>query len=339
MKIKKLKIEKTKFDLNLKFYFLLKNLIKSKLLESQSIKLLKLIDLNKQADFLVLISSMNEFIAGLNATRQEAMAHVVDALENKIDIALLLFSLKLSLIKDLLLQEAKLTNVLDAQAMESLDPLSLAYDKKSVYTPYATRVNGALLSLLFFSNLENGTTNFISENAEELIKELSKEAIKLKKDGLEPNQIFMLMFSESINQSIISDSGVNYEDRILSVLEKIGIPKADISKVHDEVDASTEYDFFFKLKGKTFGIGAKRTLRERYKQFIKTAATSHIDVMIEITLGLDLNEAKAHTIVGHGTILFVADEIYNSRKFLQDLDGVYSVKELNLKTLHSLIKI
>jgi hypothetical protein len=85
------------------------------------------------------------------------------------------------------------------------------------------------------------------------------------------------MFSESINQSIISDSGSNYEDRILTVLTSIGINENDISKTHDKNDSSTEFDFFFELQNKTYGIGAKRTLRERYKQFIKTAQMSNID--------------------------------------------------------------
>ncbi len=77
------------------------------------------------------------------------------------------------------------------------------------------------------------------------------------------------MFSESINQSIISDSGSNYENRIEIVLSRIGI---DFKKrVHDKFDQSTEYDFFFKIDKINYGIGAKRTLRERYKQFIKTS--------------------------------------------------------------------
>ena len=79
-------------------------------------------------------------------------------------------------------------------------------------------------------------------------------------------------------------------------------------------------------------------MRERYKQFIKTALTSKIDVSIEITLGLDLNEEKAKTIRQHGTIIFVADEIYASRLFLQRMDGVFSTKDFNLKTLDKIAK-
>ena len=40
-----------------------------------------------------------------------------------------------------------------------------------------------------------------------------------------------------------------------------------------------------------------------------------IDVMIEITLGMDLNESKAKTIRAHGVYIFVSDEIYQSRKW------------------------
>ncbi len=144
----------------------------------------------------------------------------------------------------------------------------------------------------------------------------------------------MLIFNESIDQSIKSDSGSNYESRIQSVLDKAGVK--NVTKAHDKNDKSTEYDFFFELGNKTYGIGAKRTLRERYKQFIKTSFTSKIDVSIEITLGLDLNEEKAKTITGHGAYIFVADEVYKTRDFLRKIDKVYSVKDLNLKTLKKL---
>jgi len=146
----------------------------------------------------------------------------------------------------------------------------------------------------------------------------------------------MLMFNESINQSIISDSGSNYEERILSVLTSIGIDESKVEKTHDKDDSSTEFDFFFELKNKTYGIGAKRTLRERYKQFIKTAQMTTIDVMIEITLGIDLTEEKVKAIRNHNVFLFVADEVYNSYQYLQDIDGVYSSKDLTMKVLTKL---
>ena len=210
----------------------------------------------------------------------------------------------------------------------------MEYEKISLLKPYKKRVSGALLSLLFFEKIDNSEFNFMSKDSLNYISDLSKKAKKFKKNGLEPNQIFMLMFSESVNQSIISDSGTNYEERIKSVLTNMGIK--NIRKTHDKNDKSTEYDFFFDIDGKTYGIGAKRTLRERYKQFIKTALTSKIDVSIEITIGLDLNLQKAKTIVAHGTYIFVSDEIFQTRDFLKNIDKVYSVKDLNLKTLKEL---
>lgn len=260
----------------------------------------------------------------------------MDLFETEHDSELFIFSLKLYAIKPLLLQEAKTRDLLDTSKLPTLNPLSLAYDKITLFSPYSTRVSGALLSLIFFDKLESSDTVFISSDATEFLKELSKEAIKLKKVGVEPNQIFMLMFSESINQSIISDSGSNYEDRILSVLRAIGIDEDKTTKTHDKDDSSTEFDFFFELDGRTFGIGAKRTLRERYKQFIKTAQMTKIDVMIEITLGIDLTEEKVKAIRNHNVYLFVADEIYAAYEYLQNIDGIYSSKDLTLQVLKKL---
>ena len=250
------------------------------------------------------------------------------------DVEIFEFSLDLFRIKDLLLQEAKVQEIFDSKKLFETDPLSLEYDNISVLKPYKTRVSGALLSLLFFEKLGQNDCNFISKDSVDFVSGLAKQMLNLKKFGLESNQIFMLMFNESINQSIISDSGSNYENRILSVLNKIGIK--NITKVHDESDKSTEYDFFFEIDGKSYGIGAKRTLRERYKQFIKTKLTTKIDFSIQVTLGLDLFEEKAKTIVNHDTYIFVADEIYQTRAFLKKMKKVYSVKDLNLQTLKNL---
>lgn len=336
MRIEKLSVTKKKFEINLKFYFLLKYLLKAKLSKAQALKVLSLA-IETKGKFEQAIIELNNFLEKIKGqAKRDALTNVFEQITSSTDLRLFLFSLRLYLIKDLLLEETKLTEVKITEELAELDPLSLEYDNKSIYKPYTTRVNGALLALLFFSKLEERKLNFMSADAIDFIAKLSSEAIELKNVGLEPNQIFMLMFTESMNQSIISDSGSNYEDRILTVLKRLGIPESTITKAHDKNDASTEFDFFFELGGRSFGIGAKRTLRERYKQFIKTSLSSKIDVMIEITLGLDLNKQKAETIVGHGTVIFVADEIYQSRQYLQKIDGVYSVKNLNLRTLKSL---
>ena len=328
----KISIPKEKLDINLKFYFFLKYLVKLKLSNKQSIELHRL------------LVEAGDFVFCLQQYKQKITASKLDEFENivaNVDVAtqdVFLFALKLYMIKDVLLEAAKLGYIAQQSVLSTYHPLSLSFDKKSLLIPYTMRVNGALLSLIFFDKIVQGENNFMSKDSEVFIQSLSELSKKLSIQGVEPNQIFMLMFSESVNQSIISDAGSDYETRIFNVLTKIGIPAASIKKAHDEQDNSTEYDFLFELNGKQFGIGAKKTLRERYKQFIKTAHTSPIDVTIQITLGLDLNEEKAKTIRQHGTILFVAEEIYNTRPFLQQMDGVFSSADLTLQTLENLAK-
>lgn len=339
MKIEKLSITKEKFDINLKFYFFLKYLVKVNLSDNQATALLKICTL--KLPFQMTISQIIKHIGKRikrGSKKQKFLFEILDEVDNELFLKLFIFSLKLFMIKDLLLQEAKLKNLLDISKLENLDPLSLEYDKITLYSPYSTRVNGALLSLIFFDKLEKQETNFISKDAEDYIKSLSKLALELTNRGVEPNQIFMLMFSESINQSIISDSGSNYEDRILSVLTSIGIDEKSIEKTHDKDDSSTEFDFFFELDGKSYGIGAKKTLRERYKQFIKTAQMSQIDVMIEITLGVDLTQEKVLAIRNHNVFLFVADEVYQANQYLQEIRGVYSSGDLTIETLKHINK-
>ncbi len=332
MKIEKLQVSKQKVDINLQFYFFLKHISRIAPSNGHILKITEGYNLFSH-DVDLFTNNIRELFKK-NNNKAEQIEDIILRFKNSSDIELFLFSVKLCQIKSLLLEEAKITESTDLEMLSDLNPLSLAYDKISVIKPYTTRVSGALLSLLFFDKIEKQEVNFMSENAVNFIKNLSNLAIKFKKQGLEPNQIFMLMFSESIDQSIKSDSGLNYENRILSVLSKAGVK--NIIKVHDKADKSTEFDCFFEIEGRTFGIGAKRTLRERYKQFIKTAITSKVDVMIQITLGLDLNEEKAKTIVKHGTYIFVADEVYKSREYLQKLDKIYSIKDLNYQTLKNL---
>jgi hypothetical protein len=342
MQTEKLIIEKSKFDINLKFYFILKYLLKASLSDKDIKKIIAIYSLYKGLLFKKALFNKMDTLCGFSKSglkKRDFLTDILDLFETDLDSELFIFGLKLIAIKPLLLQEAKTRDLLDTSKLPTLNPLSLAYDKITLFSPYSTRVSGALLSLIFFDKLENKDTVFISSDTTDFLKELSKDAVKLKKMGVEPNQIFMLMFSESINQSIISDSGSNYEDRILSVLMAIGIDENKISKTHDKNDSSTEFDFFFDIDGRTYGIGAKRTLRERYKQFIKTAQMTTIDVMIEITLGIDLTEEKVKAIRNHNIFLFVADEIYQSSEYLQKIAGIYSSKDLTLQTLKSLLRI
>ncbi len=328
----KINIPKVTLDVNLTFYFFFKHLAKLKLTEKQSLTLHR--NVTHSGD---LMHTLIEFKGLLPLRKLDEYDNILNQIEPQTE-DVFVFALQLYLMKGLLLQEAKIKQMARETKLASYDLLSLIYDRESSLNPYAIRISDTLLSLISLEKIEKRETNFISKQTEEIVDNLFKLSISLQKKGLEPNQIFMLMFSESVNQSIISDSGSDYESRIFNVLTKIGIPAPSIKKVHDELDSSTEYDFLFELNGKTFGIGAKKTLRERYKQFIKTSLTSPIDVTIQITLGLDLNEEKAKTIRQHGTILFVAEEIYNARPFLQQMEGVFSSTDLTLQTLENLAK-
>lgn len=338
MNLPKIEVTQEKLDINLKFYLFLKYIVKSKLKDIQINTILQEYQLFLISKDLKLFQK--SILDRFNRTTKTAknqfdnLSEIFIEIHNETDVEIFIFSLKLYLIKDLLLQEAKLKSIYDLDKLRKLNPLSLEYDKITVFNPYTTRVNGALLSLIFFDSLNNG---FISKTTDDFILQLSEQSKKLQKIGLEPNQIFIILFTESINQSITSHSGADYEKRILSVLISLGIDKDNIKKLHDNADSSTEFDLFFKLNDKTYGIGAKRTLRERYKQFIKTAQMTPIDVMIEITLGTDLTEEKAKSITNHGIYLFVANEVYQANKYLQKMDKIFSCEDLTIDTLTQLI--
>ena len=339
MKINKIKIKKDKLDANFKLYLFLKELNgTNKLTENEVNKFLETYFANINLSNEKIQAIFLNLLDGLSDIKKEKIGTLLYQIKNDVDFTSFIFSLKLIQIKKLLLEEAKLTEFNEMVSLGQINQLSLEYDTISKSKPFYTRVNGALLSLLFFSKLEEKDTGFVSQSTDEYIASLFGEYEHLKKNGLEANQMFMLMFSESINQSIISDAGSSYEDRIYNILIGLGIKAETIKKIHDTKDTSMEYDFYFELDKKIFGIGAKRTLRERYKQFIKSQHTTGIDATIEITLGLDLSEEKAKVIRQHGIYLFAADEIYKSRKYLQEIDGVFPASLLNIKTLKSLVQ-
>lgn len=160
-----------------------------------------------------LLEKFEEIFAN-SKVKIEHIKEISFKIDNQDDIELFDFSVRIYQIKNLLLAEAKIFETIDLNILSNLHPLSMEYEKISLLKPYKKRVSGALLSLLFFEKIDNSEFNFMSKDSLNYISDLSKKAKKFKKNGLEPNQIFMLMFSESVNQSIISDSGTNYEERI-----------------------------------------------------------------------------------------------------------------------------
>lgn len=333
MKLPNIAIKQNYLDNNVKFYLFLKQIVQSQVSKSDVKKILKEYSLFSATHD---ITSFKESIISIFSKQEtkkskdilDTLSEIFIVLQTQLDLEIFIFSLKLYLIKDDLLTHAKSKSD-DKSTQHHL--LSLAYDKSNILIPYTTRVYGTLSLLDLFNQLKRK-----KKHTNNSMNELANEYNNLTKNRIEINQIFMLLFNESLNQSIKKNSGLDYEERILSVLIDLGIKENNIKKVHDDTDKSTEFDFFFELNNKTYGIGAKRTLRERYKQFIKTAQMSPIDVMIEITLGTDLTEEKAKSIIQHGIYLFVADEIYQAHKYLQEMDKVFSCNDLTLETLSKL---
>lgn len=65
---------------------------------------------------------------------------------------------------------------------------------------------------------------------------------------------------------------------------------------------------------------------------------SKLDVMIQVTLGLDLTEEKAKSISRYGVITIVSDEIYASRTYLHSMPEVYPASKLSINLLNELSK-
>ena len=51
---------------------------------------------------------------------------------------------------------------------------------------------------------------------------------------------------------------------------------------------------------------------------------------------LQTTEEKVNAIRKHNVYLFVADEIYQNHKYLQEIKGIFSSKDLTIETLKSL---
>lgn len=339
MKLPKINIDDNKLNINLKFYTFLKLLLKAQLSHDRICDILIVCSDYQTISNIDPIKNNIINIFHRNTKRdqniKEYLHNMFQYINDSDDLYLFIFSIKLISMKSLLLAEAKIKEISNTEKLKNIHPLSLEYDKITILKPYQNRVNGALLSLSFFDSLETG---FISQSTDDFIRKLSEESLYLKSLGIESNQIFMIIFNEVINQSIKSEGGNDYENRIYQVLSNSGIPPESISKKHDERDSSTEFDFFFTINNKTYGISAKKTLRERYKQFIKTSQMSDLDVMIQVTLGTDLTEEKARSIVQHGVFLFVSDEIYQSSSYFQSEANIFSCIDLNLQTLKDLAK-
>jgi hypothetical protein len=195
----------------------------------------------------------------LNYKRKTTIDKIFRKINTYNDLIILYFSLQLIFVKDLFLIESKFV-AFDNFLRNNVHPLSLKYDDIGIEIPYKRRTKSALLAYLFFEKLYNKNNNFLLNDSQDYVSDLINSYHYVNSLGVSINQMFMLMFSESINQSITSDSGSDYESRVLEVLISQGIDKASIcERVHDNKHLSTEYDFTFDLNNRHYGISAKKT--------------------------------------------------------------------------------
>ena len=212
-------------------------------------------------------------------------------------------------------------------------PLSLAYDNISASIVYRKRS----LYLLVYSticdyyvgNIKNKPRilNNISKELDDIIRKLSQEIYKL---GVDVKSMMGIIINESINQAIVSAA------RIYDLLIRIGIQEEEIIEFDHDETGSIEHDFIFKYENRNYGISAKRTLRERYKQYVNLLQNKDADVLMTITFGTDLTPTKAKTIRGFGVYIFIAPEVYSSNKDLQNIEGVSSIEQFDKETLKKL---
>jgi hypothetical protein len=330
-------IEKSYFNINFTFYNFLKILNSNDGLSSSQInKTYELI--NDSSDYESFINSFKKII--LIKIKSESKIIILNELvfniNSEINYNLFVFAIYLLKFKPILMEYSKLIE--ETTILQNVPLLSLERDNFTKNKPFAFRVNGALISLIFFDFIEKKEKEHFptSDYSDNFINDLFNIYKDLKLEGLEANQIFMILFQESISQSIKSTAGSGLEDYVVTLLSNEKI--LDVNKRIDSNNHEIEYDHFFTLKNKNYGISTKRTLRERYKQFKKNP-DAEADIFIHITSGLDLNAEKAKTITSNsfGCYIFVFPEIYEKSQFMIDNNKIFSTLELTKKKLLTLI--
>ena len=332
-------ITKREYDNNLLFYTILKNLIKCHLSENKMLLLEQLIKENEELSYTKLIDFLSKNVVNEDVKAYEDYTTLLNLCnEENTDMwkDLICLSIELLLSKNLILEEAKSYAKLqynDGLATHK-DKLSFGYDMVNLEYPYGQRVISALL-VYALTNIDR-KTEFILETSGKSIKQLNNmiKDITTKYD-INANNIFMIIMDESINQSIISTAGSSYESRVNSVL--LNISDNVRTHAHDKFINSVEYDYTFEMDGKTYGVSAKRTLRERYKQNFEDVNQLSVDAMFLVTLGIDLNEEKLNNIMQrHGYYVVVAQEVYESKQYFRKNGRVISSKNFNKESLTKL---
>ena len=326
---------------NLLFYTTLKNLLKCKLNEKRLMLLEETIEQNDKLTYDKLKQLLSSGIVNENTKAYDDLMILLN-LANKENFSmwkdLLLVSIELLLTKDLILEESKsYARVKYKEKIDKInDKLGLEYDMSNLEYPYGQRVISSLL-VFTLTNIDR-KTEFVLETSQNTVKVLNDKLKNIvEKYQINVNNMFMIIIDESINQSIKSDAGQSYENRVHSLLLNISDKVEGHS--HDEMIFSVEYDFTFYIDDKKYGVSAKRTLRERYKQNFEDVDFLTVDAMFLITLGIDLNQDKLNNILQkNGQFVIVADEVYEAKDYLKNNPRVLSSKNIKKETIKDILK-
>lgn len=343
-------IEKEIYINNLNFYKVLKQLLKCKFSDKQLIYFKEML-ISSDKKTIDIFSYKNLFLENKEICTPSIarysdfslLINLIDILGDEKWVNFIVVGLDLLSIKELILVEAKqyTKNYYEKSILEIKDKLSIKYDVLSLDIPYGKRVLSKLLAFFICDSSEfvNSTQDIMLSkifNRKE-IKELKDKFNELKlKYKISIEGIYSLIISESVNQSILSEAGSSYENRVsqtlLNVAEKLE------GHSHDKNINSHEYDFKFTIEDKEIGVSAKKTLRERYKQNFEDVSLLEVDYMCLITLGIDLNEAKLNNILAKEKyFIIVSDEIFQNTKYLKENSRVLSSKNLTKENIKKLI--
>lgn len=156
-----------------KFNLIYKTLLKIKLSHIQIKNILFLYSLNKNLSLKKeILKRSNIFFRSKN--KIIFLKDILNAIENDLDIRFFIFILKIISLKALLLKELRIKRILMLEENKRFNINKIDIFKKD--------------------NI------FLSNDTMDFLKELSKEAISLKKYSMELNQIFRLIFGESTNK-------------------------------------------------------------------------------------------------------------------------------------------
>jgi hypothetical protein len=333
--MKKIEVSKNKFDLNFLFYTILKTINSTNgLSNSQIEKTILLLEQSNNFEVFKKLFLSQIIIKIKKDDKKETLLEILSLIIDENKFKIFTFAIYILKFKPLLIEYSKIIDFLSLNE-NSDNFLTLESDSINKRKPYAFRVNGALITLSFFEFIENqDDTIFSSYYSNSFIQKLFILFKELENIGLESNIIFGIVFQESISQSIKSTAGSSLEELVESHLLNLGI---NSNKKPDSQNRDLEYDHFFEINNKKYGISTKRTLRERYKQFKKTK-NSDANIFIHITSGLDLNQSKADTITSDefGCYIFVFPEIYENNDYLRKNPKIFKTTDLTLNILQSL---